>query len=262
MSYRIKFDQKTGLVGEAQLLSGADRFLVTVQEHRMKVLLGLIALLAVAVAIVAAIWYYQRQAEDAFELTRQAMRLYIDRPANKPAQADENLKKAIVLFKQVVDQHPRSPVAPLAVYHLGNALVQANDLAGAVSAYRQFINDYGSNKVLLGLVYQRLAFTHLLNGDSEPADKAFSAVLEVPGALNKDQAIFELGKLEETQSRPEGALARYQDLTKTYPNSPFASEAAVRIKALEVKKAPEPGSQGSVTPPAAAPATSAPAPKP
>lgn len=252
MSYRIKLDEKGGPVGEAQLLSGMDRFVVIVQEHRVKVLLGLIALLAVVVAIIAGAWYYQRQTEDAAELTRQAMRLYIDRPANKPAQADENLKKAILLFTQVVDQHPRSPVTALALYHLGNALVQANDLASAVAAYKQFINDYGTNKVMLGLVYQRLAFTHLLNGDREQAVKAFSAVLEVPGSLNKDQAIFELGKLEETQSRPEGALAFYQDLIKSYPVSPFASEAAVRIKALEVKKAPEAGVQGSATPPAAA----------
>jgi tetratricopeptide (TPR) repeat protein len=145
----------------------------------------------------------------------------------------------------------------MALYHLGNALVQANDLTGAIEAYKQYIATSGSNKVLLGLVYQRLGFVHLLNGDRDQAVKAFSAILEVPGSLNKDQAIFELGKLEESQSRPEGALARYQDLTKSYPNSPFASEAAVRIKALEVKKAPDAGVQGSVplpVPPQAEPA--------
>ena len=31
----------------------------------------------------------------------------------------------------------------------------------------------------------------------------------------------------------------YQDLIKNYPNSPFTSEAAVRVKVLEVKKSPE-----------------------
>ncbi|MBM4135174.1 MAG: tetratricopeptide repeat protein [Nitrospira sp.] len=246
MSYRIKLDPKSGPPGEAQLLSGMDRFLFIVQEHRAKVLAGLVSLLAVAVAIGGAVWYSHRQADEAFELSRQAMQLYFDRPADKQAQADENLKKAIGFFQQVVEQHPRAPVAPMASYHLGNALVQANNLAGAIEVYKHYIANYGSNKVLLGLVYQRLGFAHLLNGDREQAVKAFSAILEVPGALNKDQAIFELGKLEESQSRPEGALARYQDLAKSYPHSPFASEAAVRIKALEVKKTPDAGSQGNV----------------
>jgi tetratricopeptide (TPR) repeat protein len=88
------------------------------------------------------------------------------------------------------------------------------------------------------MVYQRLGYAYLLKGDADQAAKAWSAAVEVPGALNKDQALFELGKLEESQSRPEGALARYQDLMKTYPNSPFTGEAAVRIKALEAKKSP------------------------
>ncbi|MER3425099.1 MAG: hypothetical protein C4293_19595, partial [Nitrospiraceae bacterium] len=54
-----------------------------------------------------------------------------------------------------------------------------------------------------------------------------------------------LGKLEETHSRPEGALARYQELMKDFPNSPFTGEAAVRIKALEAKKNPETPAAGS-----------------
>ncbi|MFM8552804.1 MAG: tetratricopeptide repeat protein [Nitrospiraceae bacterium] len=257
MSYRIKFDSKDGTPSEAKLLSGMDRLLVMIQEHRAKVLAGLVAVLLVVVAIGGAVWYSQRQAEDAYDLSRQAMQLYLDRPADKPTQADDNLKKAIGLYRQVVEQHPRAPVTSLALYHLGNALVQANDLAGAIAAYQQYIAAHGTNKVMLGLVYQRLAFVHLLNGDREQAAKALSAVLDVPGALNKDQAMFELGKLEESQSRPEGALARYQDLMKSYPNSPFASEATVRIKALEVKKAPDagaPGSQPLPVPPQAEPA--------
>jgi tetratricopeptide (TPR) repeat protein len=89
-----------------------------------------------------------------------------------------------------------------------------------------------------------------LKGDRDQAAKAYSTVLEIPGSLNRDNALFELARLDESQSRPEGALAHYQDLMKTYPNSPFASEAAIRVKVLEVKKTPE-------TAPAASPAPSA-----
>jgi TolA-binding protein len=84
--------------------------------------------------------------------------------------------------------------------------------------------------------------------------------------LNKDQGMFELGKIEEARSRPEGALARYQDLMKTYPNSPFAGEASVRIKSLEAKKSPAVPSVPTAAapaigaPPLAAPPTPAPAP--
>ncbi len=245
MSYRIKLESKSGPADEAQLLSGIERFFLLIQEHRLKVLTGLLVLFAAVAAVLAMVWYDQRQAEQALELHHRAMALYVDRPSDQAAKAEENLKQATVLFRQVVEQYPRTPTAPLSLYHLGNALVQANDLGGAIEAYKKYVATYGANKVMLGMVYQRLAYAYLLNGDREQAVKAFSAVLEVPGALNKDQVLFELGKFEETQSRPEGALARYQDLSKSYPNSPFASEAAVRIKALEVKKAPEGGAQPS-----------------
>ena len=105
------------------------------------------------------------------------------------------------------------------------------NFAGAIEAYQRFSVSYGTNTMLLVMVYQRLGYAYLLKGDHEKAVKAFSAALDVPGALNKDQAMFEMGKLEEAQSRPEGALARYQDLLKSYPDSPFAGEATVRADA-------------------------------
>jgi tetratricopeptide (TPR) repeat protein len=104
---------------------------------------------------------------------------------------------------------------------------------------------YDETRILLSLIYQRLGYAYLLKGDAEQARKAFSFVLEMPEALNKDQVLFELGKIEESQSRPEGALARYQDLMKAYPNSPFTGEAAVRTKVLGVKKNPDGTGLGS-----------------
>jgi len=64
------------------------------------------------------------------------------------------------------------------------------------------------------------------------------SIVESPGTLNKDQALFELARLEESQSRPEGALAHYQELIKSYSNSPYTSEAIVRTKMLDTKNLP------------------------
>jgi len=241
MSYRIKVGSKSPPTDETQLLNRMERFAFLVQEHRQGVWVGTAVLLVAVAAVAAVMWVDHRNAEQALKLNGQAMRVYLDRPADQRVKADEKLKQAISLFRQLVEQYPRVPSAPLTLYHLGNALVQANDLGGAIEAYKKFIASYGANRTLLGLVYQRLGYAYLLNGDQDQAVKAFSAVLDMVGASNKDHALFELGKLEETQSRPEGALARYQELTKGYPASPLANEAAVRIKALQVKRDHESG---------------------
>lgn len=251
MAYRIKPVLKTTLMDDAQLLSGIERFWLKVEEHRRAVLGGALLVILAAAAVGAALYYSQRQEEQAMDLHREATRLYLTRPAAQPQQADENLKKAIELYRQLVERYPKTPAGELATYELGNALVQANDLKGAIEVYKTYLGAYQGNKSLRALVHQRLAFAYLLNGDRDQAAREFTAVLETPGALNQDQALFELGKMEEAQSRPEGALARYQDLTKNYPRSPFAAEAEVRMKALGGGKPEGSAPAAPATPPPA-----------
>jgi tetratricopeptide (TPR) repeat protein len=235
---------------EAHLLSGLERVGLSLQQRSRQILivLGVLAMAIVIVGVV--IWLDHRHAQQAVDLERQATQLYVDRPVDKPQQADQNLKQAITLYRQLLDQYPRAPSAQLALFQLGNALVQANDLSGAIDAYQKYVAMYHDNKPLLGMVLQRLGYAYLLKGDQDAATKVFTTALEMTGTLNKDQVLFELGKIEEAQSRPEGALARYQDLSKTYPNSPFAGEATIRAKALEMKTS-------SPAPAAGAPSSSA-----
>jgi outer membrane protein assembly factor BamD (BamD/ComL family) len=236
MSYRIKIPAKTLPVDEAHMLSGLDHALHRLQVYSRPLLVGL-GVLVLAAAVVGGVFYVDRQAaQKAQDLEREATRFLSAPSANDPQKADHALKEAIARYRQVVDQYPRTPTAPLALYHLGNTLVQANELSAAIEAYQRFLMLYGSNPSMSGLVQQRLAYVYLLKGERDQAVKAFTAVLETPGTLNRDQALFELARMEESQSRPEGALAHYQELIKTYPNSPFTSEATIRTKIMDVKK--------------------------
>jgi outer membrane protein assembly factor BamD (BamD/ComL family) len=254
MTYRIRIPSKSIPTDEAHLLSGLERVGLTLQQRSRQIFIVLGVLVMAVLIVGVVVWLDHRHAQQAVELEQQATRFYLDRPVDKPQQADQNLKQAITLYRQLLDQFPRSSSAPLALFQLGNALVQANDIAGAIEAYQKYVAMYNENKPLLGMVLQRLGYAHLMKGDREAATKVFIAALDMPGTLNKDQVLYELGKIEEAQLRPEGALARYQDLTKTYPNSPFAGEATVRAKALEMKTstsapagASDPASQGAST---------------
>lgn len=239
MSYHIKVSAKTLPVDEAHMLSSLDHTLHQLQNYRRPLLVGL-GVVLLAAAVVGGVFYVDRQSsQKAQELEREAMRFLTDPAVNDPQKVDQALKEAIARYRQVVDQYPRTPTAPLALYHLGNTLVQANDVNAAIEAYQRYLAFYGSNPSMVGLVQQRLAYAYLLKGERDQAVKALTAILETPGTLNRDQALFELARLEESQSRPEGALAHYQELIKTYPNSPFTSEATIRTKVMDVKAAQE-----------------------
>lgn len=239
MGYRIKVPSKSDPLDEVELLTGMDRLGVFVQEQRRALLVGLGVLLIAMAVVGGVLWYDYQTAQKATDLFQEATRHYLNRPADDPKKADEQLKRAIAGFREVVEQYPRTPSGPLALFHLANAQILANEADAGIESYKRFMLLYGNNPALIGLVQQRLGYAYLIKGDRDQAVKAFSAVLDMPGALNKDQVLFELAKLEESQSRPEGALAHYQDLMKAFPTSPFTSEAAVRVKALETKKTPE-----------------------
>ena len=240
MTYRIKVPAKTLPVDEAHLLSGLEHALLRLQDYRRPLLVGVGVFLLAGAVVGAVLWFDHQAVQKARELEREAMLHLRMAPANDPQKAEASFKLAIAKYQQLVEQYPRTPTAPLALFQAGNALVQVNNLGGAIEAYQRFLALYGSNHGFAGLVQQRLAYTYLLKGDREQAVKALASILEMPGALNRDQALFELARLEESQSRPEGALAHYQELIKTYPNSPFASEATIRTRILDVKKSPDP----------------------
>jgi tetratricopeptide (TPR) repeat protein len=257
MTYRIKVPAKTLPVDEAHLLSGLEHALHRLQDYRRPILVGIGVFVFAAIVVGAVLWFDQQAVHKAQELYREATLHVMAIPGSDPAKAEASLKEAIAKYRQVADQYPRTPTAALALFQAGNALVQANDLGGAIDVYQRFIAMYGSNPGFVGLAQQRLAYIYLLKGDREQAVKVLTSVLELPGALNRDQVLFELGKLEESQSRPEGALAHYQELVKTHKNSPFASEAMIRTKILDVQKAPD---TPAASPPAAQTPTGPPSP--
>jgi tetratricopeptide (TPR) repeat protein len=239
MSYKIKVPPRTLPVDEAHMVSGLGHWFLGLKEYQRPILVGFALLLLAAGIVGGVLWYDAQTASKAQDLEREATLHYLTRPADDPKKSDLNLKEAITLYKRVVEEYPRTSTAPLALFNLGNSYLQANEVDAAIEAYKRFILMYGSNASLLGLVHQKLGYAYLSKGDRDQAAKAYSTILQIPGALNRDQALFELARLEESQSRPEGALAHYQELMKTYPNSPFSSEAGIRVKSLEVKKSPE-----------------------
>lgn len=244
-------------VDEAHLVSGLEHWVLGLANYRSSILVGLLLLLLVGGGVWGVFWYDAQNASKAQELEREATTHLFARASSDPQKAAVNVREAIALYKKVVDEYPRTPTAPLAQFSLGNAYFESNDLPSAIEAYKQFISTYRSNVVLLGLVYQKLGHAYHLTGDLDQAAKAYAAILEMPGAMNRDHALFEIARLEENRSKPDEALKYYLDLTKTYPNSPLTSEAAMRVKVIEAKKAPDP-SPASATPAPSAPSKPSP----
>ena len=234
MAYKIKdASPKSGMMDEAELLSRKDRVLLFVEQNRIAIIVGIVLTVVVAVALGGLVWLERLDSEKAVLLEGKAQLLYYDRPTDKPEDTQENLGKAADLYRQILDEYPRTSSARRSLFFLGNTLMEQNDLNGAIETYQQFIEQYPDDEILLGIVYQRLGYAHLLNGNQGRAYAAFSAVLDLPRAINKDQVLYEFAKLKEAEEKTEEALVHYKQLMAQYPNSPFFNEASLRVKILD-----------------------------
>ncbi len=241
MSYKIKINTPSGgVMDETELLSRKDHFLFFIERHRKAVLGGLFFIILVAAAGGIVMWLEHRQTQEAWLLEGQAQAHYLDRSLDDPEQSKESVSKATGLYKKILKDYPRTVPAQSALYLLGNSLMEQEDYNGAIEAYQQFLEEYGRNSLLQGLVRQRLGYAYLLSGDREKAFQEFSDILLAPNVYNKDQVLFELAKLEEADGATEKALVRYKDLLEQFPASPYASEASLRVQVLSPEeKLPE-----------------------
>jgi TolA-binding protein len=186
----------------------------------------------VIVAIVTLSWLSLQKEEQAWELEGRAQTVYLDRPLDDVKKSQENIQKASVMFKEVLDQFPGTTSAAVSSFLLGNSLMEEQNYQGAIDIYTSLIEHMGSDHMFVGLIQQRLGLAYLRNGNREAAMKAFEAVLANPHALNKDQVIFELAKLAEADEKVPEAVGHYKTVLQDFPLSPFASEAALRVKVL------------------------------
>ncbi len=157
MTYRIKVPPRSLPVDEAQLVSSLEHQLTDMKQYRWPLLIGLLVVLIVGGIVGAVLWYDAQNVKKAQDLEREAASHYLTRPANDPKRIELNLKEAITLYTRIADEFPRTPSAPIALFGLGNALMETNQLDGAIEAYKRLLSSYASNAYLVGLAQQKLA---------------------------------------------------------------------------------------------------------
>ena len=235
----------------AQLVDSVEQAARQAKENLAWLIAGVVVAVLAGATVGGVLWMRQQNdraaADLLYEGTQQAFEPSQTGAPPAPRRS-EDLQKAIEMFRKILTDFPNSSVAPQAAYLLGNALSEHKDWDGAIKAYQDFLARYGANRLLVPLVYQRMAHAQLAQGKLDEAEKTLTAIVQMANAPNKDHALYELGRIDELLNRPEGALAHYQQIVKDHPSSPFATEASVRIKTLDARKAAAPAAPAQPAP--------------
>ncbi|MDH5427146.1 MAG: tetratricopeptide repeat protein [Nitrospirota bacterium] len=240
MGYKIKdHADKSAAPEPVVALSSKEQFLFFVEEHRGLVWGGILLVVVLIGGLVILNWLSQQKQEEAWEMQGKAQHMYLDRPLDDIEKGKANIQQASGMFQDILTQYPTTPSAKISSFLLGNSFMEAENYQGAIEAYSQFLQKHSQDPVLIGLVQQRLGLAQLLNGNRGAAISAFDAVLENAHALNKDQVLFELAKLGESEEKIDEAVNRYKQLIQEFPLSPFSTEANLRVKVLAPEEAKE-----------------------
>jgi len=241
MGYKIKDTiNKSSGIESVVTISSKEQFLFFVEQHRGLVWGGILLVVVLIGGLVTFNWVSQQEQEVAWELQGQAQHMYLDRSLDDLEKGKSNIQQASGMFQDILEQYPGTPSAKVSSFLLGNSLMEDKKYDRAIEAYTSFLQGHAQDHVLVGLVQQRLGLAHLLNGNREAAMSAFDAVMENPHALNKDQVLFELAKLSESEEKTDDAVKRYKQLIQEFPLSPFSTEANLRVTVLAPEEAQEP----------------------
>ncbi|HSG06577.1 MAG TPA: tetratricopeptide repeat protein [Nitrospiria bacterium] len=204
--------------------------------------------LVVAGAAAGGIYLYQdRQAQKASGLEFKALQFF-QQQGQAVEEADtltpeENYKKAVDLFQQIIRDFPRTPSATMARYYLANAYLNLKDFEAAVKAYQDFLKIEKRDIILRGLVLQRLGYAYLSKNEPEKAIEAFKTAIAMEGIMNKDQVYYELGHLYHMLGKNDEAIPNYQAVAEQFPDSLFLSASQTHLRELGVTEVKPPADE-------------------
>lgn len=251
MPYKIRIPKKKE-AAPIRIASKSEKLFQTLFSNP-KPILAFIAVVALITAGLYSMQSMNRRAEEtAWEIETEASKLFHDPPPlPQPIEEgeedsplglidpEERLMRAAELYDEILDKYPKKGVAAIALFESGNVYYKLESYDLAEERFFSFIEKYPDRKALVDLSHIKLAYLYLTKGKRAEALSHFRTVYELPNSANKDQAGFELARALEADEKVDEAVAIYTDISSTFGESPWGTEAEVRLTLLNPPKPPE-----------------------
>jgi len=211
-------------------------------EHQSKLIIAVIAVVAIgAMAFVG--WYYvNQQNEKASAELSTAVRTFETpvRPAGVPAQPgydsfaspQERATAARKQFQAIVDKYPHTRTADMARYFVGLASSQLGDNAAAERSLQETAGSSNAELAALGKFAQASVY-RAENKDTQVVDLYKQLINKPTIAVSKATAQLELAGFYESRQKPDEVKKIYDQVEKENPASEAASLAQRRATALK-----------------------------
>jgi tetratricopeptide (TPR) repeat protein len=231
---RKRISKKKGVEKPGEILGLYEKAIKFISRKKRPLLFtsGILLVLILTFATIFFLNIYYNSKASALEY--EASKYYaVDSPYLKIQMSEEErYKKALSLYQEIVSKYPRTKMAPIALYGVGNCHFQLKMTDEAEKAYTLFIEKYYKEKGILPLVYQKLGYLYKIKGEREKALNTFEKITGLETGL-KDFAYIEMGFIREAEGKKEEAIKNYEKVVENFPTSPWFSEAKRRVDNLK-----------------------------
>jgi tetratricopeptide (TPR) repeat protein len=204
------------------------------QEHQSKLVMGAIAVAAIA-AIAIGSWYYVQSQDEKASLEFSAAVRTLEtplRPPGTPAQPDQpsyesSMERATTArkqFKSIADNYSSTHTGKMAGYFVGVTSAQMGDNATAERRLQEAANSSDAQLASLGKF--ALASVYRAENKDSQAINLYNQLIDKPTeVVGKVTAQLELASFYESQHKPDDARKLYEQIQKDNPQSEAGSRA-------------------------------------
>jgi tetratricopeptide (TPR) repeat protein len=152
-------------------------------------------------------------------------------------------QQALQGFQEVARKYGGTFSGAVAQYLVGNTLAQMGRLEEALKEYESFLKQHAREKLLSGMVYQRMGYVYAAQGNQQEAIRSFSKAESLAGT---GMATFELARIYERSGNSLEAQKKYKELSENLPATTLALEARTKFPPPDLKASPAgtPGTTG------------------
>ena len=230
------------------------------QEHS-KLVMTSIGAVVVAGMIVAGVSYAGSKSDlDASVAYEKALEILEQPIADSEASSEEadgeqyasetdRSKAAISALETMANEHSGSNVSIIASMRAGQLAIDVGDYAKTLTAFKGLEGHVKANDPLQAQVLLGLGFAQDGNKDQRSAAATFQRLVDLPGDINEETALWQTARLYKALKQKEAARKNAERLMSQYPTSSLKKEAEALVASLGSSKAALPAEKEATKPP-------------
>jgi len=241
-----------------EFLSFTVRALKWINEQKVALIIGTLAVIVVVLGTFAWRWYSlskEKAASVDFIKAREILDARViprDDAAGTSvsdgsfSSEDDKFRAAIAEFEQVIKSHSNSATAALATYYVAEYSRRVGDYDKAISNFKSYLKTEGPSGELAAFAVEGIAASLEAQGKEDQALQQYQRLTEPPFNMQPDRGLFHVARLEQKAGHTAEAVRLYNEIIEKYPKTTYMRDIQDRLIMLEKpenKPAEEPEKQ-------------------